>query len=144
MIAERLLERLEGVKRTGAGRWVARCPAHEDRHPSLSIRLAQDGRLLVHDFAGCEVDAVCAAVGLELDDLFPPRVEDDKRTPRERKPFSAEDALRLIDYEVNRAAMLLIVAAHAELSDEQKRSLVRSAQSIRAARQACGLREVEA
>jgi hypothetical protein len=68
-----LLNRLEGVRRTGPGRWIAKCPAHEDRTPSLSIKLADDGRVLVHDFGGCSVEDVLAAVGLEVKDLFPPR-----------------------------------------------------------------------
>jgi Protein of unknown function (DUF3631)/Toprim-like len=68
--AERLLGRLEGVRRSGKG-WTARCPAHEDRQPSLSIAEGEDGRLLLHCFAGCPVERVVAAVGLELRDLFP-------------------------------------------------------------------------
>jgi putative DNA primase/helicase len=38
--------------------WVARCPAHADRTPSLSIREAEDGRLLLHCFAGCDWGAI--------------------------------------------------------------------------------------
>jgi hypothetical protein len=41
-----LLDHLERVKQTGPGRWIARCPAHEDRSPSLSVRELEDGRLL--------------------------------------------------------------------------------------------------
>ena len=40
------------ARRTGRG-WVARCPAHDDRTPSLSIRETDDGRLLLKCFAGC-------------------------------------------------------------------------------------------
>jgi 5S rRNA maturation endonuclease (ribonuclease M5) len=40
-----------GARRSGSG-WVARCPAHEDRNPSLSIR-DDAGKLLVHCHAGC-------------------------------------------------------------------------------------------
>ncbi|MDD2768711.1 MAG: DNA primase [Methylococcus sp.] len=68
-----LLSRLNGVRKTGPGRWVACCPAHEDRTPSLSIRQVDDGRILIHDFGGCGVEDVLAAVGLEVKDLFPPR-----------------------------------------------------------------------
>lgn len=68
-----LLARLEGVRANGPGRWIARCPAYADKHPSLSIAEGADGRVLVHDFGGCDVRAVLAAVGLEAKDLFPPR-----------------------------------------------------------------------
>ncbi len=64
------LERLEGVRPSGKDRWTARCPAHPDRNPSLSIAL-KDGRVLIHCFAGCDPDAVLAAVGLTWKDLSP-------------------------------------------------------------------------
>ena len=70
MSADRLLARLHGVIRTGASRWSARCPAHDDRSPSLGVRL--DGeRLLFHCHAGCAPEAVLAAVGLTWSDLYP-------------------------------------------------------------------------
>ena len=68
--AARLLERLKRVKQNGPGRWLAGCPAHEDRSPSLSIRELEDGRVLLHDFGGCETGDVLAALGLALSDLF--------------------------------------------------------------------------
>jgi hypothetical protein len=42
--------------------WMARCPAHDDTTPSLSIRETRDGKLLVHCHAGCEQAAVIAAL----------------------------------------------------------------------------------
>lgn len=65
---EALLSRLAGVRLVGAGRWVACCPAHPDRKPSLSIRVL-DGKILLHCFAGCDSDAVLAALGLTWADL---------------------------------------------------------------------------
>ena len=67
---EKVLARLEGVKRVGRG-WVARCPAHADRNPSLSVGVGADGRVLLHCFSGCTLDAIVAALGLEAKDLFP-------------------------------------------------------------------------
>lgn len=63
------LARLEGVRQTGPTQWVARCPAHSDRSPSLSIADKGD-RLLLHCFVGCEPAEVAAAIGLRLSDLF--------------------------------------------------------------------------
>jgi DNA primase len=40
------------------GDWMARCPAHDDHNPSLSIRVGNDGRVLVHCHAGCEQELV--------------------------------------------------------------------------------------
>jgi hypothetical protein len=66
---EELLSRLDRVRRNSSG-WAARCPAHDDGNPSLSIR-EKDGRILLHCFAGCPVEAIVAALGLELRDLYP-------------------------------------------------------------------------
>jgi putative DNA primase/helicase len=59
MFAENLAKALGGY-RAGAG-WMARCPAHEDRKPSLSIRDA-DNKLLVHCHAGCAQERVISAL----------------------------------------------------------------------------------
>jgi len=47
------LARALGGRRTGS-HWMAPCPTHEDRNPSLSISDADDGKVLVHCHAGCE------------------------------------------------------------------------------------------
>lgn len=86
-----LLSRLSGVVKRGDSRWAARCPAHEDRSPSLSVRELPDGRTLLHCFAGCSSESVLAAVGLTFDDLFPESLGEFRR---ERVPFPPADALR--------------------------------------------------
>jgi hypothetical protein len=53
-----------------ANGWIAQCPAHDDRSPSLSIREGRDGRTLLRCFAGCELDTIVRALGLGLSDLF--------------------------------------------------------------------------
>ena len=59
MTAETIARALGGRK---AGRgWMARCPAHDDREPSLSIREA-DGKVLVRCHAGCDQRDVIAAL----------------------------------------------------------------------------------
>jgi DNA primase len=58
------------LRRYGAG-WLAQCPAHADRSPSLSIREGRDGHVLMHCFAGCETREVLGALGLSFSDLFP-------------------------------------------------------------------------
>ncbi|WP_347246397.1 AAA family ATPase, partial [Thermogutta sp.] len=52
-------------------RWQYQCPAHEDRKPSLSVTRNQDGTVLLHCHAGCSTEAVLAALGLTVKDLFP-------------------------------------------------------------------------
>ncbi|MCC6619208.1 MAG: hypothetical protein IT341_09265 [Chloroflexi bacterium] len=64
-----LLNRLEAVRRNGAG-WMARCPVHEDRTPSLSVGIGDDGRALVTCHAGCDLAAILGALRLEARDLL--------------------------------------------------------------------------
>jgi len=54
----------------GRGKWTARCPVHRDRSPSLSIREGEDGKTLIHCWAGCSTDDVARAAGLRMADLF--------------------------------------------------------------------------
>jgi len=67
---DELLARLESVRDTGPQRWVAKCPAHLDKTPSLSIRVAESGNVLLYDFGGCIADDICAAIGISIRDLF--------------------------------------------------------------------------
>jgi hypothetical protein len=58
------------ARTSGRGKWQARCPAHADRSPSLSICEGREGRVLVHCFAGCAPTQILAALGLAIRDLF--------------------------------------------------------------------------
>lgn len=70
---ERVLDALEvhgcRPKRAGAG-YQARCPAHEDRTPSLSLTEGADQRALLHCHAGCTLDAILHALDLEPSALY--------------------------------------------------------------------------
>ena len=101
-----LVARLEKAKRTSRDSWLACCPAHKDRTPSLTVRSLDDGRILVHCFAGCGAADVMAAIGLETADLFPAPLAD--HLPAIRQPFTATDALRALRRE---AAVVAISSA---------------------------------
>lgn len=72
---QNILDRLEGTRPSGNGKWAARCPAHEDEHASLSISRGDDGRVLLHCHAGCSPIQVCKAMGMGLSALFPPNTK---------------------------------------------------------------------
>jgi len=57
------------LQESGSG-WVACCPAHDDRNPSLSVSEGKDGRALLHCFAGCSTESILAALGLTAGDFF--------------------------------------------------------------------------
>ena len=69
---ELVLSKLPDAKPNGKG-WMTRCPAHKDRSPSLSVNEGDDGRVLLKCFAGCSHDAIVAAMGLQVSDLFVPK-----------------------------------------------------------------------
>lgn len=106
MTAEALLAKLERVKRTGDGRWLASCPGHDDKTPSLAVRELPDGTILLHCFAGCSVESIVDAVGLELADLFPPRPPGTDHVRAERRPFLPSDVFEIARTEIGVAAVI--------------------------------------
>lgn len=68
---ERVLSLVENVHQAKENQWEALCPAHDDRARSLAVAQGRKG-VVVTCYAGCEVDAICAAIGIELKDLFDP------------------------------------------------------------------------
>ena len=98
MSADLLLAKLEGVRKTGTNKWIARCPSHDDKSPSLAIRECDDRTTLIHCFAQCLPNDVLAAVGLDLRDLFPARL--DHAIAQKRRPFDPQDMLRCVAHEV--------------------------------------------
>lgn len=67
---EKILSRLH-YHQTRPGQYAARCPAHDDRSPSLGIRETEDGVVVMHCFSGCETSDVLASIGLSFPDLYP-------------------------------------------------------------------------
>ena len=81
MTAEDIAKVLGG-RRAGAS-WMARCPPHNDREPSLSIRQAEDGTGLVRCHAGCEQARVITALGsLAADGLHDVEIRLDNQNHR--------------------------------------------------------------
>lgn len=64
-----LLGRLDQVRQSGPSQWSARCPAHDDRSPSLSIGVGDGGAVLLHCHAGCSFEQVTEALGVAPGDL---------------------------------------------------------------------------
>ncbi len=64
------LRGLPGFRTAGRNQWQARCPGHDDLKASLSIGQAEDGRVLLHCHAGCDLAAILRAVGIQERDLF--------------------------------------------------------------------------
>ena len=133
-----LLTRLDKVRRTGNGTYMACCPAHDDKSPSLAIRELDDSRIVLHCFSGCDVQDVLAAVGLTFSDLYPPRAIQYGKP--ERRPFPATDVLRAISFEalVVAAAGVSLLAGH-PFSQVDRERLTLAVSRIQAALTAAGV-----
>jgi hypothetical protein len=76
------LNALNGTRENGSG-WEAKCPAHDDNTPSLSVGTNAEGAVLLNCHAGCSTEAVLDAAGLSWNDLFPDDATRSKATPPE-------------------------------------------------------------
>jgi hypothetical protein len=97
--AAEIAERLQ-ARRVRPGRWIAQCPAHVDRAPSLTIADGREGRVLLHCFAGCPLDSILRHAGMSMSHLFAatpqdaPNPKQRAAAARERDRQRAEEAAR--------------------------------------------------
>lgn len=129
MSAELLLSRLDKVRGRGPNQHSARCPAHDDKGPSLSVKELPNGRVLVRCFAGCETEDVLAAVGLTFQDLFPPRLDGHSMpAPRRRALLPPSQAFEIAVDDVCFAAVAAANLAHGvPLTEDDRQALLRAA-----------------
>lgn len=125
---DRFLNQLHKVKQTGHDQYIAICPSHADKHPSLAIRQTDDGKILIKCFAGCSAHEVVSAVCLSLSDLFP---KESTYSSPIKNPFPAASVLRCIQTE----ALIVVTAAcnianGVTLSNEDLQRLVLAASRI--------------
>lgn len=73
MSIDAFLNRLNKVTSKGNGKWLACCPVHNDKRPSLAID-SEDGKVLIHCFGcGASGPQVAEKLGIDISELFPPR-----------------------------------------------------------------------
>ena len=97
MSADRLLQNLSKVRQTGKSKWLALCPAHADKSPSLAIAEGDDGRVLIKCFGGCDTRSVLQSVGLDWGDIFDAMSNTQQcGVNRKARLISAADALSII------------------------------------------------
>lgn len=99
---QNILNQLSKVRRTGDKSWMACCPAHDDRSPSLSIKDTGD-KILLRCFAGCETESVVGSIGLTMSDLFSDPLSDSRRE-RYRKAYTKN--------QIEHERLVLAIAEH--------------------------------
>ena len=119
-----VLDRLEDVRKSGTG-WIAKCPAHEDRSPSLSVKEGQRG-VMLHCHAGCSFAAIVEALGLKQSDTFYESLSAPQRRQRATKAILKSACSE---------SLVIVCAASptAPLNDEDRARLKTATLRLRAA-----------
>jgi len=121
---EIVLSKLDKVRPSGNG-YSCRCPAHDDKSPSLYVSQGED-RILMHCFRGCDIEDICGAIGLEVSDLF---MDKRKMKPSRRREIEVKQDTRskfekvrldafLAMSEFRRETRELLDVAGVDISDE--------------------------
>lgn len=98
MNIEDVLSRLEKVKRYNRESWVACCPAHDDKSPSLALKIGDEGRTLLKCWAGCPVESIVAAIGLNMADLMGESPQDYRGNHRRANRIPASVVLKAMAF----------------------------------------------
>lgn len=117
-----ILAKLRKVKKMGNDRFLACCPAHDDKHPSLAIRFMSDGRTLIHCFSGCSVTDIIDALGLNWSDLMPERSQNFKPVK-----YPATDVLAALDQEAHVVQMIAVALMEGKKVSEDQKARLRTA-----------------
>lgn len=111
------------ARRIGKGKYVAKCPSHPDKKPSLSIAEGKRGVLVRCMSAGCDTKDILEALGLSYSDLFY-----DKATPAIRARLSLQDHWEGLERQLGLAMWLEVMerpaywrAAQRRIGDELRR-----------------------
>lgn len=139
MSIDNILNNLNKVKSTGNGTWIACCPAHNDKSPSMTIRLCDDGKILLHCFSGCDIDSILGALGIKLEELFPDAPFEPSK-PIHRS-FPAHDVLKAVYFEVQLTALAAAnIANGIPMSGKDRARLILAAQRLNEALYLAGVK----
>lgn len=133
MTIETFLSRLHKVKKRGHGQWMACCPAHDDRTPSMTIK-DDNGKILMKCWGqGCSVFDICAAIGMEVHELFPPSDHVDYERKPYRSYFPADQVLEALSTETLIVHMISKDMLTNSIDQETRERLILAVERIHAA-----------
>jgi len=119
-----LISHLDGVKEIRHGQYIARCPAHEDGSPSLAIKDGDEGRVILHCFAGCETEDVLNAIGVTFADVMPERIGTEYSYKPLKPRFDARQVLECISHELTVVCLSTDRLAKSTAGDDQDRLIL--------------------
>lgn len=94
--AQLIVERLEHCRKTGEGRWIAKCPAHKDSSPSLVITQKDGDRVLIHCHAGCSTGDILDSLSLDWGALMPDSDQSYRATRITRQDAGIVDEMTIL------------------------------------------------
>ena len=108
---DNFLSRLQRVRATGSGRWIASCPtanhANGDKHPSMTISEGSDGRVLACCHSQqCSIDEIAGAVGMSVGELMPENLGYHRMKPQ-RVPHNPIDVMSAIRTDLTVALVMM-------------------------------------
>ena len=120
-----VLSRLDDPKQSGRDRWRSSCPACGGNKSALSVGIGYEDAVLIQCFKGCDVESVVAAMGLQLHDLFPPKLAGSPPL-RRRGMLAAVQVLDVIAFEclLTWTAAFNLANGHALSADDLGRLMV--------------------
>ena len=133
MKLNQFISALSKVRKTGPDSWVACCPSHKDKSPSLAIKATPE-TMLIHCFAGCSTEEILDAVGMTFDDLYP----DHGRTVKPHK-LHPRAALECIAFESLVVAASGYALRSRPLTVTEMERLVQATSRIQAAAEMAGV-----
>ena len=111
----KILTYLQKVRKVGEGRYNALCPVHGDKNPSLGVTIRDDQSIVMNCLScGANGVAVCNALGIEIQELFPPHKRFSKYQKQTAIGFSAEQILAALEKE----SLVVLIAANKILKNE--------------------------
>lgn len=123
-----ILSKLEKVKRYNDNSWVACCPAHDDKTPSLAIKIGDENRILMKCWASCGIDEIVTAMGMNLSDLMgdAPSVYEDwpghQSDHRRRNRMSPSVVLKAMASNMLLAGIIVCDVAKAGIATEEQKN----------------------
>ncbi|HET8688224.1 MAG TPA: CHC2 zinc finger domain-containing protein [Methanosarcina sp.] len=119
MRVDEFISRLTKVRRTAKNSWLACCPAHDDKNPSMTVSEGSDGRILVHCFSHeCSITDIAEAVGLKVSDLMPENVGFHRLKPM-KMAVNPKDALCAVKTDMTVALVIAKDMQKGIVPDEQ-------------------------